>query len=363
MIAPLLAFLSVAGSCYAFFAPATEPKWYVASLIVPLAFLLRDRRPFPGDLPGIAFLAWSALSILWAMSWPDALQTWWHWALLAGMVVLGAGCDLRRCVQAYGAGLAIGLIFVWAQYRGYEWAPEFAAQAGEYPGLLFNSNYAAEASALGLVAAVAFRQWWIVPLALLGLAANPSRGAGLMIFAALAFWVWQKNRKAGVALTILVIATTVGHVAWLGLDSGLIAGRLSLWVNSLTLIDFTGYGIGSFYHAFPLANDALIPTREEVFRFGVYPNTAHNDFLTLAVEVGLIGLAFFLWFLLILVRQPGPGRYLIIAGMADALVNFPLHVPSTAFLLALAAGHVLGSWRIVRSERGHVRVGVPQRIP
>ena len=127
-------------------------------------------------------------------------------------------------------------------------------------------------------------------------------------------------------------------------------GRLALYAQVVDLIasrPLTGYGLDSFALAFPLIHDASVPS-------GVTWDLAHNSYLTLWVELGLIAgsapliaLAWIVWRLLREVRSrnlyiTGPVTALgvITLGGIHSLADFSLEMEANAlfFVVIVAMG-------------------------
>lgn len=133
-----------------------------------------------------------------------------------------------------------------------------------------------------------------------------------------------------------------------------IAGRLYIWkvaAKHIAEVPFAGYGPGAFPLRFAEWETAYLRLSPETEnrRFAGLQDHAHNDYLEIIVDHGLFGLAAFILMLVLLVpafrgtRNPR-GRFedgiiaAIIALLAVALVDFPLHRPAELYLLwALAA--------------------------
>ena len=84
------------------------------------------------------------------------------------------------------------------------------------------------------------------------------------------------------------IVQTLGYV----LDEGGHRGRLQLWANTLDMVrdhPLLGVGIGNWQFLYPRYD------RGQIISSGAAPRRPHNDFLWIASELGLPGLAVYLW--------------------------------------------------------------------
>jgi putative inorganic carbon (HCO3(-)) transporter len=223
--------------------------------------------------------------------------------------------------------------------------------------------------------------WWrrllgnlLVTAAMVGLALTYSRGAwiGTAVGVLLLLPIIKRGWLAvGLALTTAMF-TTAGNVlvraesvATPGHDTAY-TSRVEIWETSLRLLaehPLRGVGLGNFGTAYgnfmvpdlPLLADAL----------GT-PDEAHNLFLNLAVEVGLVGAGAFAWLLVVgflrawQVRRSADRRVKIWgAGLAAGLVALLIHTTVdvvvyqgfTAILLFTYLGMMDA---LIRLEGGHV---------
>jgi O-antigen ligase len=192
----------------------------------------------------------------------------------------------------------------------------------------------------------------------LGLFFSLSRGgiisffAGLLVFSFVSFTRGRSKKKLiPVFLFVLVLAV---YLLSLGVSPIIerfagteVSGeqRLVAWQGTLSAIrDFSlfGSGLGTFQHLFKVYQpDGL----------ALYWDHAHNDYLELLLEAGIIGTllaaAFFLFLFRIIVRVEWRGRdiYLGAGFLASittmalhSIVDFNLHIPSNAILFSLILG-------------------------
>jgi hypothetical protein len=111
------------------------------------------------------------------------------------------------------------------------------------------------------------------------------------------------------------------------------SGRLSAWSDRVRLIDsrsvgllLVGSGIGSDHYP--------------VTVWAYKPKDSHNDFLTVLIEQGILGLSVYVAFLVLLAKTAGPTAWPVIASLAatSAVSNAMFARPMIAPFLWLAAG-------------------------
>jgi tetratricopeptide (TPR) repeat protein len=182
------------------------------------------------------------------------------------------------------------------------------------------------------------RHWFIVMLL---------SGAGIVAFYCL------PNPLNGRATTVWDQA--MSSPDWL---QGMKTRRL-IWRSTLAMIrdhPFRGVGSGNFkrvyldYQGDILAVDPDASSGDSLGK----NDTAHNEFLHVTAESGVLGLAAFLGVLLVVLRTAvrqqrvphDPRQRVLLAGsvaamtavLADGLVNFPLYLPATSVLFWFLAG-------------------------
>ncbi len=166
--------------------------------------------------------------------------------------------------------------------------------------LLTQSLQAAFGLAVALLCLAAWRRRWVLLLVPLGLAA----GAALL--------VWGPQKIAG---TLLTPGNVLGDAVTL---------RLDMWSRALAMIrdmPFTGIGLDTF----PLIQTGVYPG----FYLGPEPH-AHNLYLQVTLDLGVIGLAAFLWLVAVFFRSArmglahmmDPRRRALITGAASGVVVY-----------------------------------------
>ena len=368
---------------------------------------LRQTRTSPLFLPATLYLLWNILSLIWAgnpfTGWIEALQLS---ALLVLFFAFVQCFDIRQarllCQGITCGGLAVALIGI-AQYLGlgFERIPSVGLPSSTFVFRNLAASYLIAAIPIGALAALletrAPRRLFFAfatALMILFLIYTRTRAtwvglAGALILALFCLAIFQNLRLSlrenwrksppvfrwGIAAcAALIIAGTFAPArtspaviqqfdelksSALTAATSLAApgsdrGRLNIWRNTLRLIadhPLIGVGLDNWEYAFPPYD------RGQVFTFHTEFTRPHNDFLWIASELGLIGLALYLYLLFVAARvlyhhlHTGTGQTPIIALgagiglialLGESLFAFPKEQPASAafFWLHLA---ILGS--------------------
>lgn len=340
-----------------FIQPAVLSKWVFFSAVLPLILLAAERAPRSGALwLGGLWLAWAALSLVWATSFPDGVLRLWQFVLAGAVFVIGTGLSERqinRCLVAFALGMCINAVIAFGQFIG---VGDMWFHATPVAGLQVNGNYLAEAALMALVAAFCLKKWWLLPLLLVALFLPQSRGAVAALLMVSVVWLWPRVRWASMGLFTASAVAASGYVLYLGIDHSTFADRIALFTNAFAGITLSGHGIGSFWSTYPLYYDALFMSPESTYGFNKTPRTAHNDLLTVGFETGIIGLGLMASFLMMVLRKRnGACWYVVVSFLALGIFNFPAYIPTTVFLAALCAGFLCrarSDLRVCRYTRG-----------
>jgi tetratricopeptide (TPR) repeat protein/O-antigen ligase len=242
------------------------------------------------------------------------------------------------------------------------------------------------ASATGVLESLAARVLLVGGVLVLALALGLtlSRGglvstaAALLAMLALALTARTGSR---VTLAILAIAlVVVTYAGWVGL--GAVTDRFSvamrdpasdlrprIWTATLRLVGdapVAGIGLGAF-------RDAFSPHQPVESLTDKFVDYAHNDFLQLLAEAGVLGLLIAVWATVALLafltrawcarRDPFVRGFLlggtgaIVAVIVHSFVDFGLHLPGNAVMLVVAAG-LLPLAATLHRDGGEERVGL-----
>ena len=376
----------------------------VSALALGLLFTARSSRlgPLsarPLDLPLLAFLGWSAVSLFWTLDGEAGRGTLAHWSACAIVYLLVSRAGGRVDRSRLLAGLLLGGAIAAAAGLGQSLGGlAFIPQAVAPASTLANRNVAA-----GYVAAIA-------PLALL---AWGSRAARIAAFAAagtiLAYLPFTRSRSAAVAVAVQVVlvALALPGASWRsplrrrGSRAGLLIASLGLlalvaWVSrtdiqkarsaairgSLAASAFSmvlerpllGMGLGGYEAAYLAHGPALVSATGAPFRV----ESPHNEGLQVLAETGLPGLLAGLWLVVAaglavrrLGRAPDPfvRRAALAVGLSlcgfavDGAFGFPLRYPVAPLALAVLLG-VLSSLDTRRTQASfHLALGTrPVRL-
>jgi O-antigen ligase len=166
----------------------------------------------------------------------------------------------------------------------------------------------------------------------------------------------DRSRKAGIAICIF-LAITVGLLAWLGggeLTKRLasihsearneLSGGLRMAINRdglrmFALKPLLGWGLGTFPEVYPQFRS---------FYTNFFINQAHDDYIQLLVEMGILGFVTMLWFVVTVYRQAAKklarwaddvngavalAALLAVTGiLVHSFVDFNLQIPANAAL-------------------------------
>jgi len=138
-----------------------------------------------------------------------------------------------------------------------------------------------------------------------------------------------------------------------------VASRQVIFANSIGLIrEFgpVGSGLGTFQKVYPQRED---PAAVDHF----FVNHAHNDYVELAIEAGLLGIALMLLFLawwiaavVKMLRSPAADSYAVAGAIASAAlllhsaVDYPLRTAALSSVFAMCLALILISRRSARGE-------------
>mgnify|MGYP001571748270 FL=1 len=212
---------------------------------------------------------------------------------------------------AYVVQQAFGMDVLWAGGR--------ALHEMFRSGTLGNANFVgAYLAVIGALAA-----WWLLPLFLLGLVAAQSVtglvafGAALLVRYKASAWVWL---TAGISF--------VAWLLWHGPASWSV--RWLVWTRAVRALDWSGWLIGNGLGTWSVLSPTMRrdPRTAGAAGIGELFVHAHNEYLQLLYEAGLIGLGLALiW----LVAQRRMFRHPVFGGGAvavavSALTMFPFHL-------------------------------------
>jgi O-antigen ligase len=227
-------------------------------------------------------------------------------------------------------------------------------------------------------AAVAAGAVALVLLVIVGIVLNGSLAAFLLlppvlVASALIFWpIGPKIRRLAIAASGLTLLAAIGALSFSGVGSSAIGEDQRQGVNSRVYLNQTtakvamdympfGSGLGSYRVVFDAAEDPNLVTSTR-------STHAHNDYLEIALELGLPGVLFLLLFLawwgraaLETWRSPEAQPYVRAAVIASAaflahsLVDFPLRTAALSSVLAMCLAFLSDRVRSDPTQKGELR--------
>lgn len=321
------------------------------------------------------FLGWAGLSLWWAPYKNPGVQ-WFisllMYALLFGVVIQGirTSRQVRSVVMVLvGMGLCEGVLGI----VQYVWLGEARAK-----GTFFNPNFFAMyevvvlSIVIGLLSFIPRSEmkgwqrtflWSTVAITFSAFMVAQSRGALLALVTAVTFIGCYRFGK--MALMILLVSLVAGAVipnplkqrmSDVAAQDPYAFSRVDIWKNSIERIVDRPLGIGlgmyryaSFQYRFPMESN--------IVRYGKRAESAHNEYLQMAVELGVGGLAIFLLGIgiwgrevkAVLCSKLEPWEQALMTGLTGAVlgilvhgaVDSVFHEPALVILLIVCGGLVL----------------------
>jgi O-antigen ligase len=320
------------------------PKWMVLyAFCLALPFLRFQWDAVTASV--LLFLGWLCLSVLWSEDQRQSLHQLHKLLPLAACFFAGRVYGLKPVIRVAGlcvAGvLAFELIFGWFGSFGNEnFATEYVVLLLPLLWLGSNSEHKwVRIAHLGVLGAC-----------LVYLMHLPSRIEFVAFYGLFLFILWRYARSAVVfAVAVPVLILFVVPEAWDVVKASAQA-RIELWWNTGHMVlehPLIGQGFGSFNYHYPrfgMEHLALFD-RVEV-QIGHHAGAAHNDYLQLWAETGLVGLGLAGLCLWVIFSRSVPSVILILGAVMCA-IGFPAQMPVTGALLAYALGSCcpLSFWR------------------
>ena len=331
-----LSFLATALYWPGTISPSETPRFALLALV---PFLLRGFQITASHVAGLIFIAWAALSLAWTAAPLDGVNALLVIFVFACCFCLGSQIENMRSVYIGAAlGLSLSSLVAIAQWLGYHVVPKVTVISG----LFVNGNFMAEAAALVVVAIVAERIWWAVPMVLPAVVLPQARGA-LLAVAVLHCLLNFRHRRWFWFAVGAVPAIVLVYIATRGTDVSSIDDRLRYFGRQRSgeqAVTTFGHGLGSFRSRF-----AVIDVRAAA---AAMPEFAHNDFLNIAFELGVVGLAMFCAFCVTLAGPMDTARLVLIALFVEMCLEYPTHLPTTGFIGLVAAGHAVRNRYLLR---------------
>lgn len=297
---------------------AGAPRWILLSLLVPMFVHIRGMSW--AHVFGGAFLLCVIAAAFRAEVAVETLQPLWQFTLLAAVFCIGFEMKTLEpvCVGA-GAGIALsGLVALGQVIDGHQ-----------PTGLFLNKNFMAEAAVVTTIGLLIYRRWCLALCCLPAALLPVSRAAMLALLIVGAIALWRHRLRWTLAILLVCVAWAL---ALRGIDLRSAGERAMIWGSTIQHLTWLGRGLGSFYIDFPSWGD-----------FGQRVNHAHNDWLEITYEVGVLGVGLFAALVIGAMRQAGGGvRYVLAGFLVTGCFGFPLYLPVTGVLAALCMGHLWG---------------------
>jgi O-antigen ligase len=296
-----------------------EIWWSIAFVVAavglyPMRSVVRER--IRASAPLLVVLVLAVVSTLWSDDPPSTLR---RAIELAGSGVLSLYCVLRVGTRAFLETLGVGIVMLSLMSVAFViLLPEHGIVAGEYgddawKGCFNHKNGLGQAMILGIITVGCAMKGtrgvgrWLHVAALVIFAVllvNSRSGTSIAIGAALAIaapiglWIRRtRSRDLALALGLGMLLTVAGGLlsdsgrdavfSALGKDETL-TGRTGLWRLTVDAIEerpVLGYGYKAFWLTDGGGGDQI--RREETWE----PTQAHNGFLEVALDIGILGLA------------------------------------------------------------------------
>ena len=334
----------------------------------------------PLNLPILAFLIWEMASAFWATNRFEAMEAvFFHIALITiyFMALNNAG-NVRVFVTVMIAAASIVSIYGILQYLGIDFTTPKSTPlvstlgnvnfAGEYLAMIIPLSVAMLFYSRGKASKIAFGTATALMLTHLLLA--KSRGAWVgLAGAGIILLFWDPAKKGHLKLLlylalIMVVAFSIIYavsgsggissikeeaISVLNVRQSSILFRFLAWKSALRMIresPLTGVGAGNFKIIYPLYRSS-----EEWHISGINTRVAeaHNDYLQITSELGLVGFGIFIWLLVSALRifkKLLKTESILITGLLASVVSmlisaifeFPFHNPATALTFWMILG-------------------------
>jgi Tfp pilus assembly protein PilF/O-antigen ligase len=317
--------------------------WLIKGFVGKQCFILKS----PLNLPILAFVLWSLISVIYAHNRYEAFLAWRPWAASALMffLVINGKYQKRRLIQLLAAvfmsGSLCALLGIAQHLLGLSWVPQVAPPAATFA----NKNMVAHFMVLTFPLAVGFilnskRPIWA---SISGIASclmivfilyTKTRAAWvaltveiLFLFILLArerirnkevpYWSRKKSLAVGLTCVVLFVMMNLGPKGFKWRVGEIVehitttmryklesperqhesaALRIAVWRNTVEMIKdhpWIGLGLGNHKLFYPLYHDKKI--KDTVFSIRSQLRRVHNDFLQTFAELGVIGMLLLAW--------------------------------------------------------------------
>lgn len=349
-------------------------RWIAVTALACLAVLwglvsLARGRPlflFPPVLAAVAFLVWALLSLSWSTDWKQGLVHAVNMTALF-IVYLAVANVSRETLLAWvpkvafiAVAGALALQWYWpAAYGGFgndNWQTEFLLLILPFLGAMAWGIGAHEQRLHGLLVTLAATGLFIGATIYL-FTPGGSYVKWMVLFGLLGAGVAALVRGRRLSLAAILGLVLANGVIWaLVVDPGMIARKLmqraELAINTLAMwadSPITGHGLGSFNHEYGRFAEwhlGWFPGFDTMMRpMHMFAGQAHNDWVQMLAELGLIGFGLAAWFIWRTWRArlswdglDWSAACALFVAAVIGLVAFPLQNPWSALIVAIALG-------------------------
>ena len=380
----------------------------------------------PVLLPLLVFYAWAMLSVLWADSKHEAVGNALDWsgAFLCGLLVLLLLRDAKQLKALLFFLLVSGLLMALLGIGQYLFAVDWVQQHIVPSATLSNKNMAGQYGVLTLPIAVMFflrsevpwKTWFfavVISLLLAYIFYARSRGVlisllaeAVVLFGLLAYFKFKHGSRLLGSMPVKKVALAASLALFAGLayltpamfgnaeavlenslDSEPVEllsehggevlehvlkyeesadKRLAIWGNSIPMFKdhfLIGVGLGNWTTHYAAHQSWFKP--DLVLMSGKYHANAHNDYIEILCELGIIGFALFVWVVVSLFRTGG--RLLsdcdeqsfflalplitAVGGIAvNAIFSFPLKQPVPVLMLLVYIAMLSNLYGVIKGR-------------
>ncbi len=218
-----------------------------------------------------------------------------------------------------------------------------------------------------------------LPLMLIALFFTQSRGGFFSLFIGLFFVLFYCLKKKGVLIYLIILLSIIlmpnpfiQRLKALNTSDSYAYSRIQIWRSSLPRIIESPLGVGLGIYKYTSQRYSF-PIEEAVARYAKKAETAHNEYLQIAVELGVLGFLTFLWGITLLVKeglsivrslktdrsnQSTGGAIGLLGGViaifSHGLVDSNLHEPSIVILLITLTGIIIAINKTYNTDRDQV---------
>ena len=306
------------------------------------------------------FLAWAGLSIFWATNKYEAVVIFTHWAICGLFLFLVQNMNINKTtifLILVSTAWIVALIGLGQHFFHLDWVLQSARPASTFANKNLTNGYILMTMPLGVALTVSSyqcKQWVWVGILSTAMAtiltyvyvANRTTATVAIIIIG-SYYLVKYLRRIDYAVIALVIIglLMVGYLHYVNpnfFSSGSVTYRVQMWQNTVKIIKqhpTVGVGAGNFMVHY-----------DKYARLTINTNEAHNDYIQLFCELGLVGI--YLGFLVLVYAYRAVWKKCDIystalkvglwAFLIVAMFNFPIQKAALPFLSALYLGMLKG---------------------